>query len=125
MLDDIGFLELIVIGLVALLVLGPTKLIELARIVGRWVGKLRHQFNDIKADIDRELEVDEMRRRLAEEERKLREEMQVKPVDLNLNSMAEPTIRPPSDTEVKKAETKATANGHTENRNTEAESKPS
>ena len=52
---DIGCLELIVIGLVALLVLGPTKLIELARIVGRWVGKLRHQFNDIKADIDREL----------------------------------------------------------------------
>ncbi|QGX40111.1 Sec-independent protein translocase protein TatB [Permianibacter aggregans] len=122
---DIGFLELIVIGLVALLVLGPTKLIELARIVGRWVGKLRHQFNDIKADIDRELEVDEMRRRLAEEERKLREEMQVKPVDLNLSPDQEPTIHPPSDSEIKKAETISAENRTTENRNTEAESKPS
>lgn len=85
---DVGFLELILIGLVALLVLGPTKMIELARITGRWAGKLRHQFNDIKADIDRELEVDEMRRKLAEEEKKLREEMAVKPVDLN----PQPTI---------------------------------
>jgi len=96
---DVGFFELIVIGLVALLVLGPTKLIELARVAGRWVGKLRHQFNEIKADIDRELEVDDMRRRLAEEERKLREEMQVKPVDLNL----EPTIHQPTDVDAKKS----------------------
>lgn len=72
---DVGFTELVLIGLVALLVLGPTKMMEVARFTGRWVGRLRRQFNEVKEDIDRELKLEEMRRKLAEEERALRENL--------------------------------------------------
>ena len=72
---DVGVTELVLIGLVALLVLGPTKMMEVARFTGRWVGRLRRQFNEVKEDIDRDLQLEEMRRKLAEEERALRENL--------------------------------------------------
>ena len=75
---DVGFTELILIGLVALLVLGPTKMLELARLAGRWAGRLRRQFNEVKDDIDREVKLEDMRKKLAEEERALRENLDVK-----------------------------------------------
>jgi sec-independent protein translocase protein TatB len=72
---DVGFFELIIIGLVGLLVLGPDKLIQLARYAGRMLGKWRRQFADMKEEIDREIRVDEMRKQLAKEEAALRESM--------------------------------------------------
>jgi sec-independent protein translocase protein TatB len=75
---DVGFTELVLIGLVALLVLGPTKMMEVARFAGRWAGRLRRQFNEVKGDIDRELQLEDMRRKLAEEERALRDNLDVK-----------------------------------------------
>jgi sec-independent protein translocase protein TatB len=50
-------------------------MMEVARFTGRWVGRLRRQFNEVKEDIDRELQLEEMRRKLAEEERALRENL--------------------------------------------------
>ncbi|NQD36137.1 twin-arginine translocase subunit TatB [Permianibacter sp. IMCC34836] len=85
---DVGFTELVLIGLVALLVLGPTKMLELSRIAGRWAGRLRRQFNEVKDDIDRELKLEDMRRKLAEEERALRDNLDVKAaVGANLPSI--------------------------------------
>lgn len=78
---DVSFFELIIIGLIALLVLGPTKLLEVARFSGRWLGRIRRQFNDMKSDIDRELQLEEMRTRLAAEERALRENLSINPVE--------------------------------------------
>ncbi len=78
---DVGFTELVLIGLVALLVLGPTKMMEVARFTGRWAGRLRRQFQDVKEDIDRELQLEDMRRRLADEERALRDNLDVKVSD--------------------------------------------
>jgi len=52
---DIGFTELLVVSVVALLVVGPDKLPKLARTVGLWVGKAKHMVSDVKADIDREI----------------------------------------------------------------------
>lgn len=75
---DVGFTELVLIGLVALLVLGPTKMLELSRFAGRWAGRLRRQFNEVKGDIERELQLEDMRRKLAEEERALRDNLDVK-----------------------------------------------
>lgn len=72
---DVGFFELIIIGLVGLLVLGPDKLLQMARFAGRMIGKWRRQFNDMKEEIDREIRVDEMRKQLAKEEAALRESM--------------------------------------------------
>ncbi len=72
---DVGFFELIIIGLVGLLVLGPDKLLQLARYAGRMLGKWRRQFADMKEEIDREMRVEEMRKQLAKEEAALRESM--------------------------------------------------
>lgn len=59
---DVGFSELVVIGLVALLVLGPERLPRLARDAGRWVGQVRRTVNRFREEIDREVELGELRR---------------------------------------------------------------
>lgn len=66
---DIGFYELALIGVLALLVLGPKRLPEAARTAGRWVGKLRAFIANVKQDIDREIEGGELTelRRLKDE----------------------------------------------------------
>lgn len=52
---DIGFSELVVIGLVALIVLGPKRLPEVARAAGRWAARLRRFIDDTRREIDREV----------------------------------------------------------------------
>jgi sec-independent protein translocase protein TatB len=59
---DIGFSELMVIGLVALIVIGPEKLPRMARTVGHLAGRLQRYVSDVKADINREIELDELRK---------------------------------------------------------------
>jgi sec-independent protein translocase protein TatB len=59
---DIGFSELVVIGVVALIVIGPERLPKVARTVGLLVGRLQRYVNDVKADINREMELDELRK---------------------------------------------------------------
>jgi sec-independent protein translocase protein TatB len=59
---DIGFSELVVIGLVALIVIGPERLPRVARTVGHLVGRLQRYVADVKADINREVELDELRK---------------------------------------------------------------
>lgn len=64
---DIGFWELMVIGIVALLVIGPERLPGLARKAGYWVGRGRRFVQSVKSDIDREIAADELRRVLKEQ----------------------------------------------------------
>jgi sec-independent protein translocase protein TatB len=52
---DVGFSELLVIALVALIVLGPKRLPEVARAAGRWMAKIRRFVSDVKQDFDREM----------------------------------------------------------------------
>ena len=59
---DIGFSELLVIGVVALIVLGPEKLPRLARTAGHLAGRLQRYVADVKADINREIELEELRK---------------------------------------------------------------
>jgi len=59
---DISFTELLVIGAVALIVLGPEKLPRLARTVGHLAGRLQRYVADVKADINREIELEELRK---------------------------------------------------------------
>ena len=59
---DIGFSELVVIGLVALIVIGPERLPRVARTVGHLIGRLQRYVADVKADINREVELDELRK---------------------------------------------------------------
>ena len=64
---DIGFWELTMIAVIALLVIGPDKLPGVARTAGKWVGRARRFVGDVKTDIDRELKQDEIRKALAED----------------------------------------------------------
>ncbi len=57
---DIGFYELALIGILALVVLGPKRLPEAARMAGHWVGKLRVFISGVKQDINREIESGEL-----------------------------------------------------------------
>ena len=59
---DVGFSELVVIGVVALIVIGPERLPKVARTVGLLVGRLQRYVNDVKADINREIELEELRK---------------------------------------------------------------
>ncbi|GAB4507631.1 MAG: hypothetical protein Tsb0026_03870 [Sulfuricaulis sp.] len=67
---DIGFSELVAISLIALIVLGPKRLPEVARTAGRWMGQLRRFIADVKQDIDREINTEDLA-----ELRKLRQEL--------------------------------------------------
>lgn len=59
---DFGLSELMIVGVVALLVVGPERLPRLARQVGEWMGKLQRYVADVKSDINRQVELDELRR---------------------------------------------------------------
>jgi sec-independent protein translocase protein TatB len=59
---DIGFSELLVIGVVALIVIGPERLPRVARTVGVLAGRLQRYVADVKADINREIELEELRK---------------------------------------------------------------
>jgi sec-independent protein translocase protein TatB len=59
---DIGFSELMIIAVVALIVIGPEKLPKVARTVGHLFGRMQRYVNDVKADISREMALDDLRK---------------------------------------------------------------
>lgn len=59
---DVSFSELIVIGIVALVVIGPERLPKVARTAGLLLGRLQRYVNDVKADISREMQLDELKK---------------------------------------------------------------
>lgn len=59
---DIGFSELMVIAVVALIVIGPERLPRVARTAGLLLGRVRRYAADVKADISREMQLDELRK---------------------------------------------------------------
>jgi len=59
---DIGFSELLVIGIVALIVIGPQRLPQVARTLGHLFGRMQRYVNDVKADIAREMEMAELKK---------------------------------------------------------------
>jgi sec-independent protein translocase protein TatB len=66
---DVGFSELALIALVALIVLGPEKLPGVARTVGALVRRARSSWQNVKGEIERELAADELRKNLEEARR--------------------------------------------------------
>jgi sec-independent protein translocase protein TatB len=59
---DIGFSELMVIAVVALIVIGPERLPKVARTVGHLFGRMQRYVNDVKSDISREMALDDLRK---------------------------------------------------------------
>ncbi|MBA3031815.1 MAG: Sec-independent protein translocase protein TatB [Gammaproteobacteria bacterium] len=59
---DIGFTELMLIALVGLIVIGPERMPKVARTVGHLLGRLQRYVGDVKADIKREMQLDELKK---------------------------------------------------------------
>ncbi len=70
---DIGFPELVVIAIVALIVLGPERLPKVARFAGLWVRRARAQWHSVKDELERELAAEELKRSLRDTEEALRD----------------------------------------------------
>ena len=70
---DVGFSELLVIAVVALLVLGPERLPRAARMAGLWARRARAQWHSVRAELESEIAAEDLRRSLAEAQGELRE----------------------------------------------------
>ena len=64
---DVGFFELLLISVVALLVIGPERLPKVARTAGLWIGRGRKMLSSVKMDIEKELKAEELKRILEEQ----------------------------------------------------------
>ncbi len=87
---DIGFSELLLVGLVALIVFGPERLPGAARTAGLWIGRLKRSFSAIKTEVEREMGADEIRRQLHNE--------QILQMERELQQSIQPAATPPADT---------------------------
>jgi sec-independent protein translocase protein TatB len=92
---DVGFSELVVIALVALIVIGPERLPKVARTAGHLLGRLQRYVNDVKADINREMQLDELKKlqsQVAEQVKSLENStsQQVRDVETSLNQAIAP-----------------------------------
>lgn len=70
---DIGFTEILLIGVVALLVIGPEKLPAVARTAGRWVAKAQRFVAGVKSDIQSEIDAGELKKILGDQEKQISE----------------------------------------------------
>jgi sec-independent protein translocase protein TatB len=68
---DMGFTELMLIGIVALVVIGPERLPGVARAAGKYVGRLKRFMTSVKADVEQELRADELRQILSDQQKEL------------------------------------------------------
>lgn len=59
---DIGFTELLAIGVVALIVIGPERLPKVARTAGHLYGRMQRYVSSVKSDISHEMQLDELRK---------------------------------------------------------------
>lgn len=73
---DIGFFELLVVGVVALLVLGPERLPVAARTCGLWLGRVRRSLTSIQSEIREELRMEELKRSTAIQKEELERELE-------------------------------------------------
>jgi sec-independent protein translocase protein TatB len=103
---DIGFGEIILVAVVALLVVGPERLPGMLRTAGIWIGKARRIVNNIKNDIDREIAAEELKRSLAES-KELIEQLKRK-TEINLDNVV--SDDPPAREGVEAATNKAIPN---------------
>jgi len=70
---DIGFSELLIIAVVALIVLGPERLPKAARFAGLWVRRARAQWHSVKDELERDLAADELKRNLQDTREMMRQ----------------------------------------------------
>jgi sec-independent protein translocase protein TatB len=90
---DIGFAELIVIGVVGLLVIGPERLPGTIRTASMWLNRIRRGFNEIKQEVQQELHNDSVMQELRETGQRLKQDTEIIGQDLQQTAS---TIMPPT-----------------------------
>ncbi|WP_395342417.1 Sec-independent protein translocase protein TatB [Ningiella sp. W23] len=75
---DIGFIELCVLMVVALMLLGPDKLTVTARFLSKFSRRVSYKVNSLKSEISRELEMDELRKQLESQNKQMSEAIEQK-----------------------------------------------
>ena len=102
---DVGFSEVLIIAVVALIVLGPERLPKAARFAGLWVRRARAQWYSVKAELERELATEELKRSLHTPLSELQPQMQalekelraeLASLDPTLQTRVEPPAEPPA-----------------------------
>lgn len=68
---DLGFTEMLLIGIVALVVIGPERLPGVARTAGKYIGRMKRFMTTVKADVEQELRADELREILSQQQKEL------------------------------------------------------
>ena len=68
---DMGFAEMMIIGIVALLVIGPERLPSVARKAGAYVAKVKRFITNVKSDVEREFRTDELQQMLKQQQEEL------------------------------------------------------
>jgi len=107
---DIGFSELLVIAVVALLVIGPERLPKVARTAGHLFGRLQRYVNDVKADIQREMEIEELKKLRSQFEDAARSvEQSVSEVDQQVRAVGDDLNRAAADLAAEPASTASAA----------------
>jgi sec-independent protein translocase protein TatB len=94
---DIGFAELLLIAVVGLLVIGPERLPGAIRTTSAWVSRIRRGFDEVKAEVQRELHNDEVMRQLRESADAVKQEIDQagESVSAERDELAR-TIQPPT-----------------------------
>jgi sec-independent protein translocase protein TatB len=80
---DVGFSEMLLVGLIALLVFGPERLPKVARQAALWVKKARAMASSVKQEIDRELQLQELKETLDQQKRQMDQIMLVDKLSLS------------------------------------------
>lgn len=93
---DFSFGEMAVVGVVALVVLGPEKLPKVARTVGRWVGRARRYMHDLSTELERETQASELRRQLRDVQTAMRDTQQQLSRDVEHTRAEVDRMLPPS-----------------------------
>ena len=88
---DVGFWELVMIGVIALVVVGPERLPRMARVAGLWLGRARRVLGSVKQEIDRELKADELKEIL-------RKQAESNPLQRIIEEPTRPSARPAAQT---------------------------
>ncbi len=85
---DIGFLEMVVVAIVALLVLGPDKLPGAVRMAGLYIGRIKRSLSEVRSQVEREIGADELRQALHND--KIMADLAKKPTTSNVKRTAQP-----------------------------------
>ena len=95
---DIGFWELAVIGVIALVILGPERLPKLARTAGMWIGRARRMVATVKEDINAELESERLKE-VAKSFKETQQELQTTASGLEKNMLGDEPVTGLTDSE--------------------------